>query len=180
MAMELLGPSLESLLTFCDRKFHLRTVLMFADQAVFDFSSPQIARLEWVHSCGYLHRDLKPDNFAIGVGHRSNVIYLLDYGLSKQYKDPITRQHIPYRDGKRLTGTIRYASVNAHLGIEQSRRDDLESLGYILVLFAQGGLPWQGLKGKDEAEKSAVTMKKKVCTPLFQLCQGLPSIASSL
>ena len=101
-----------------------------------------ISRVEFMHTQNFLHRDMKPDNFLVGVGSKKSHIYMIDFGLSKRYRDPKTGEHIAYRDNKSLTGTARYASVNTHIGVEQARRDDLESIGYILIYFLKGQLPW--------------------------------------
>ena len=126
----MLGSSLEILFEHCKRKFDLKTVCMVGIQ--------MIKRIEKVHEEGILHRDIKPDNFLIGIGKKQHYVYVIDFGLAKRFRDPKSGEHIPYRDGKNLTGTARYASVNTHLGIEQARRDDLESLGYVLLYFIKG------------------------------------------
>jgi len=95
--------------------------------------------------------------------------------LSKRYRHPKNLQHIPHRDGRSLTGTPRYASINNHLGVEQSRRDDLESVGYVLIYFLKGSLPWQGLKAKNAQKKYRMILDKKQGVSIAQLCQGCPS-----
>ncbi|KAI5169494.1 casein kinase I-like protein HRR25 [Pancytospora epiphaga] len=165
MTMDLLGLSLEKLFAKLDRKFSLKTIFMIGKSC--------LNRIETIHLNHFIHRDIKPDNFVIDGKQRK--IYLIDYGLSKQYRNPKTLEHIKYRNDKNLTGTARYASLNTHLGVEQARRDDLESLGFMLVYFAKGRLPWQGLKADTKVEKYALIKNVKSKTPLFELCDGLPN-----
>ena len=158
LVMDLLGPSLEDLLDRCNRKFSLKTVLMLADQ--------MITRIEYVHNKNYLHRDIKSNNFLIGINKNSHIIYIIDFGLAKRYIR-LDGKHIPYDENKKFTGNGGFASINNHLKIEQSRRDDLESLGYVFVYFLNGFLPWQNLVAQK-------VLEKKIATSVENLCKGCP------
>lgn len=122
-----------------------------------------------------MHRDMKPDNFLMGLGQKANQVYVIDFGLAKKFQDPVTLRHIHFRANKSLTGTARYASVNTHNGIEQSRRDDIESLGYVLMYFLRGSLPWQGLKAANKKQKYDKICQKKIATPIESLCKSHPT-----
>ncbi|KAF2430739.1 kinase-like protein [Tothia fuscella] len=146
MAFELLGPSLENLFNYCGRKFSLKTVLLLADQL--------ISRFQYIHSKGYIHRDVKPDNLLMGVGTQGNTVYMTDIGLAKEIENLDRRTYS-------VVGTLRYASIKAHLGNEQSPRDDMESLGYVLLYFLKGSLPWQGIKCGSKGKEKIILKKKK-------------------
>ncbi len=172
MVMEMLGPSLETLFVSCGRKLSLKTALMVADQLV--------SRIECLHAHCFVHRDVKPDNFLVGLGTKASIIHMIDFGLSKQYKDPRTGQHVSFRTNKLFTGTARYASANAHLGYEQSRRDDLEGLFNVVIYLMKGRLPWQGLPGAGKEDKYRRIMEVKRHTNAEVLCRGLPSKAGDV
>jgi serine/threonine protein kinase len=167
MILELLGPNIEDLFNMCSRKFSLKTVLMVADQL--------LTRIEYIHSKSFIHRDIKPENFLVGLGGKSSLIYIIDFGLSKKFRDPKTLKHIEYKEGKHLTGTARYASINTHAGIEPSRRDDLQSIAYVLLYLLKGALPWQGMNASSRLEKYKFIMDKKVAVSDEELCRGLPN-----
>lgn len=164
LVMDLLGHSLGYRMTSCGGKFTLKTTLMIADQ--------MISRLEYLHEKGFIHRDLKPDNMLVGRGHQQNQIFLIDYGLSKRYRN--ANRHVSYKEGGKLVGTARYASTHSHRGIQLSRRDDLISLGYILIYFLRGKLPWQKVRGKTKEEKYDNIRKLKEGLGYKTICHGLP------
>lgn len=168
--MDLLGPSLDKFYKISKTKtLNLETTINFGQQMV--------KRIQYMHSKNYLHRDIKPNNFLLGKYNRnfnSNLIYIVDFGLSKEFKDPITKEHYPYKENRRFVGTPRYASVNTHIGIKQSRRDDLESIAYVLIFFLKSELPWQGVRAKTKSEKKEKIKLSKISTDAKKLCDDLP------
>eukprot|EP00755_Sulcionema_specki_P029148 Sspe_Gene.91526::Locus_63028_Transcript_3_4_Confidence_0.500_Length_1582::g.91526::m.91526 len=167
LVMELLGPCLEDLVTYCNRRLSVKTCLMLAEQ--------MLHVVEALHREGFIHRDIKPDNFAMGRGKTGHILHLVDYGLAKRYLDR-NGEHIRFRADKGFTGTARYASLHTHQGFEQSRRDDLESLAYMLISMMAGGLPWQGVRAPDRAMKKKLIQEQKTAMRLCpeKLCVGCP------
>ena len=145
MIFELLGPNLEDILKETKaKKFTYKTCGMILKQ--------MNKRLNYIHDCGIIHRDLKPENFIVSTNAREGIIYLIDFGLSKKFINPKTKEHIPFKTNRPIMGTAKYTSLNTHKGFEQSRRDDLESLAYIIIYFFYGQLPWSNIKVKTKEE----------------------------
>jgi hypothetical protein len=164
MIMQMLGSSLEELLK-THGFFSLKTILMLADQL--------IERMRFIHLKGFLHRDIKPENFLMGIQESQDTVHVIDLGLAKKWKLP-NGNHIKYLTGNKIIGTARYASVNSHLGNQLSRRDDMESLGYLLVYLARGKLPWQSMRSQTKEEKYLQILEKKQEITIEKLCYGLP------
>lgn len=202
LILDCLGPSLEEVFERSNRSFHPKIIAHIAIE--------MIKRIELIHSCNLIYRDIKPDNFLLpsvntGSGDSAGgnsgdlttntssstettestttkakttkrpIVYIVDFGMAKHYVDPRTSQHIPFREKKSLSGTARYMSINTHLGNEQSRRDDMESLGNVFMYLLRGSLPWQGLKAKDNREKYERIGQVKQATSPESLAEGKPA-----
>lgn len=163
LVMELLGSSLENIFQTNSRKLKINTVYQLA--------TDMLSILEHFHNSGFIHRDIKPNNFLFNYNKPYNQLYLMDFGLSKQYIQ--NNKHIELKTDRNLIGTARYASLNIHWGIEPSRRDDLESVGYIIIYLIKGKLPWQGLKGNKEKSQIQKIGERKLMISLEKLCEDL-------
>ena len=165
LVMQLLDKSLEDLINKYNT-FSIKTVAMLGYQMV--------NILQYIHDRHIIHRDIKPDNFVMGAQEDNAKLYILDFGLAKKYRSSRTLVQYPYVKKKKLTGTARYASIHALEAYEQSRRDDLESVGYVLMYFLRGNLPWQGLKVRSKEDRYKKILEKKKETSTQDLCKEFP------
>jgi serine/threonine protein kinase len=169
IVMEKLGYSLRQCAVERGGRLSLLTSVLVAEQL--------IQRIEYLHSKGMIHRDIKPENFMFGIKERAHHVYMIDFGLSKNYWERDGAEgkgkHIPMKSGYRRGGTARYISLNAHEGLEQSRRDDLESIGHMLLYLYLGKLPWSHYD-MHSAEYADLVANKKKITPLSEICRGAP------
>jgi serine/threonine protein kinase len=167
LVIDRLSATLESLFHDCHLKFSLKTVLMLADQ--------MIASIQYLHAKGFVHRDVKPENFMMGCSPKRGQLFIIDYGLAKPYRDPETSDHIPFARYSETCGTATFASLNALKGFECSRRDDLESVASCLLYFMRGKLPWSDVSAFTMEEKFRRVTELKAEIPVSELCAGLPA-----
>ncbi|KAG2107492.1 kinase-like domain-containing protein [Suillus discolor] len=154
LVLELLGPSLHNLFLAHNGKFSLETVANLGDQL--------LSHLKYIHSYGYVHGNIKPQNIVMGLGDLKHTAFIIDFGVAKEFWDTSTSVHIPFCQGRRLTGTPAFTSINNHLG----------SLTYMLIYFLQGSLPW--LTSDEEKLSSSSILERKVNTTIEDLCRGIP------
>ena len=166
LVMQLMDKSLEDILHI-RKTFSIKTTAMVVFQL--------IGVLHFIHDKNIIHRDVKPDNCVMGSAELNENLYLIDFGLAKKYRSSRTLKQYPQTRKKRLTGTARYASIHALEGYEQSRRDDMESVGYIMAYLLRGGLPWQGLKLKSKENKYKNILEKKKEITSQELFKGFPN-----
>lgn len=164
LLMQLLGKSLDTIFIERGNKLDIGTVMKIGISI--------ISILEKIHRIGIIHRDIKPNNFMFGLDNYANDLYIMDFGLSKRWYN--NQQHIDLKCGRSMIGTVRYASINIHNGIEPSRRDDMISVGYMLIYFINGSLPWQGLRKKTKAGSFDEIGKHKMLYDTNDLCKNMP------
>ena len=165
LVMQYMDKSLEDIL-------HIRKTFSIKTTAMIGFQL--IGVLHYIHDKNYIHRDVKPDNCVMGSDELNENLYLIDFGLAKKYRSSRTLKQYPMTRKKKLTGTARYASIHALEGFEQSRRDDIEAVGYVMAYLLRGGLPWQGLKIKTKENKYKNILEKKKEISSEELFKGFP------
>lgn len=166
MVMELLGPNLQDLFDWCRNKFSLKTVMMLGIQC--------LSIIEYLHFLNFVHNDIKPENFAMGLNEKSHLVYLIDFGIAKKFRDQETSKHMEYKENKVFIGSLKFLSINGHLGINLSRRDDLESLGYMLIYFLKSYLPWQDICMQNTNNLFQKIREKKQNFVVEEFCDDLP------
>ena len=165
LIMQLLGKTLKDL---------VRKKKMFTTKTTAMIGIQMLNALQFVHDNHVVHRDVKPENFAMGLNEKNSNLYIFDFGMSKKYRSSKTLEHYPCIQKRKFSGTTRYASIHALEAKEQSRRDDLESVAYILIYFLNGSLPWQGLKTLKRKEKIRKVLQQKKEIPSEELCKYIP------
>jgi casein kinase I family protein HRR25 len=166
LVLDLLGVDLQSIRKQCGGRFSIKTTLMLATRL--------IPTIRYIHSKDFVHRDIKPGNMLLGPKDSETSVYIIDFGIARRYKNPRNGTHMPFLDGKPLVGTVRYASLNTHFGIAQTRRDDIECLAYSL-LDCLRDLPWGHITGGSPKQfEDRVREKKRSWTP-ERLCVGIPN-----
>jgi len=163
MIIDLLGYSLDDIKNSCGGRLNLKSVIAIGLQ--------MIKRIESIHNLGILHRDIKPENFLFKSD--GNSLYLIDFGLARRYIDN-KNKHVNQVNGRKMTGTARYASINIHNGITPSRRDDLESIGYVMLYLYCGSLPWQNIKNQNKEDKYRDIGEYKKNNNLWEMFNNCP------
>src|SRR5216684_5920952 len=161
------------------------TIFAYAKQMVFSpcarstllfTSNSKLSVLKSLHDHHYVHLNVKPDNFMIGAGDRSSQVFLIDFRLTWLFCNPATHEHITQAKGLNITGTVHYLLINSHLGVTQSRCDNLELLAYIIVYLVKGWLPWQGITVHPSQVHHDEVLRLKQATMAKTLCKGLPQL----
>ncbi|KAG2045863.1 kinase-like protein, partial [Suillus hirtellus] len=168
LALDLLGPSLHELFIACNHRFSLQTILNLGDQL--------LSCLEYIHLYDYVHGDMKPQNVLMDSSRQT--AYIINFSITKRYQNTATKSHIPFCQGRHLTGTPAFASINNHLGLEPGHHDDLESLAYMLIYFLHGSLPWLHVDHKRLS--SSWILECKVDTTITDLCDGIPTVFTNM
>ena len=167
LVMELLGKSLEDIKSILPSK-------KMTIPCICKLSYQMLQILEHIHKRSFIHRDVKPENFIMGLGPNNKFLYMIDFGFAKTYRDPTTLAHYPLKKNDGITGTARYASINTLRGFTQSRKDDLESLAYVIIYLSKGTLPWANITSDNKDELYNRITKVKFETTVENLCSGLP------